>query len=102
MKFAEGTDPDKDILGPGKTSTLLNSPGKANGKRNRPETDVFNYDQVINGEKDMTDTINQDVALLAGVQRGMASKGFDKVFLNEDEIRVQHFHDHVDLVIDNP
>ena len=102
VKFADSTDPDKDILGPGKTSTLLTSPGKANGKRNRPETDVFNYDQVINGEKDMTDTINQDVALLAGVQRGMASKGFDKVFLNEDEIRVQHFHDHVDLVIDHP
>ncbi|MBT3425556.1 MAG: aromatic ring-hydroxylating dioxygenase subunit alpha [Gammaproteobacteria bacterium] len=97
VKFANSTDPNKDILGPGKTSALLNPSDKTNSERKRPETDVFTYDQVINGEKDMTDTINQDVALLGGVQKGMASKGFDKVFLSDDEVRIQHFHDHLDL-----
>jgi len=40
--------------------------------------------------------------LLAGVQQGMASKGFDRVFLSDDEVRIQHFHDHLDRIIDKP
>jgi len=47
----------------------------------------------------MTDTIDQDVELLAGVQRGMASSGFDTVFLNDDEMRVQHFHNTMNQLI---
>ena len=60
----------------------------------RPERDEFGYDQVIAGTKTMTDTIDQDVELLGGVQRGMASAGFDTTYLNDDEMRVQHFHNH--------
>jgi len=100
VKFADSANPDKDILGPGKSARLLDAAGTTNSHRDRPERDVFSYDQVIRGEKDMTDTINQDVALLAGVQHGMASKGFERVFLSDDEIRVQHFHDHVDRIIE--
>ncbi len=66
----------------------------------RPERDVFHYDAVIRGEKTMTDTIDQDVELLGGVQLGMTSEGFDRVFLNEDEMRIQHFHNHVNSLID--
>ena len=44
------------------------------------------FNAVIRGEKSMTDTIDQDVELLADVQRGMTSTGFDRVFLNEDEM----------------
>jgi phenylpropionate dioxygenase-like ring-hydroxylating dioxygenase large terminal subunit len=65
----------------------------------RPERDVFNYDAVISGEKSMTDTINQDVELLGGVQEGMGSAGFNSVFLNEDEMRIQHFHNQMNVLI---
>ena len=65
----------------------------------RPERDAFHYDAVISGEKSMTDTIDQDVELLGGVQRGMSSSGFDTVFLNEDEMRVQHFHNRMNQLI---
>ena len=60
---------------------------------------MFHYDAVIQGEKSMTDTIDQDVELLGGVQTGMTSAGFDQVFLNEDEMRVQHFHNEIDRLI---
>ena len=69
------------------------------GDYKRPERDVFHYDAVIRGEKSMTDTIDQDVELLAGVQRGMMSAGFGEVFLNEDELRIQHFHNRMDQLI---
>ena len=65
----------------------------------RPDRDVFHYDAVISGDKSMTDTIDQDVELLAGVQSGMSSSGFDTVFLNEDEMRVQHFHNRMNQLI---
>ena len=65
----------------------------------RPERDLFHYDAVIAGEKSMTDTIDQDVELLAGVQKGMASGGFHRVHLNDDEMRVQHFHNELNRLI---
>ena len=65
----------------------------------RPDRDVFNYEAVIKGEKSMTDTIDQDVELLRGVQAGMSSAGFQSVFLNEDEMRIQHFHNQIDSLI---
>ncbi|MBT3461132.1 MAG: hypothetical protein HN453_03080, partial [Gammaproteobacteria bacterium] len=58
--------------------------------------DVFGYQAVILGEKTMTDTIDQDVELLGQVQQGMQSKGFKTVYLNEDEVRIQHFHAELD------
>ena len=65
----------------------------------RPARDVFGYDAVIAGDKSMTDTINQDVELLGGVQEGMGSEGFSRVFLNEDEMRIQHFHNRMNQLI---
>ena len=65
----------------------------------RPARDVFGYDAVIAGDKSMTDTINQDVELLGGVQEGMGSEGFTTVFLNEDEMRIQHFHNRMNQLI---
>ena len=66
----------------------------------RPEHDVFDHHAIVNGEKSMTDTIDQDIELLAGVQAGMASAGFDSVWLNDDEMRVQHFHNALDALLD--
>ncbi|MEM7220814.1 MAG: aromatic ring-hydroxylating dioxygenase subunit alpha [Pseudomonadota bacterium] len=67
----------------------------------RPERDVFDYDAVIAGDKTMTDTIDQDVELLGNVQRGMRSAGFSRTWLNDDEMRVQHFHNEIDRLIES-
>ncbi|MDE0064216.1 MAG: hypothetical protein OXU72_15685, partial [Gammaproteobacteria bacterium] len=52
--------------------------------------DVFEHTEILNGNRTMTDTIDQDIELLGGVQAGMASKGFDRVWLSDEELRVQH------------
>jgi len=67
----------------------------------RPDRDVFDHQAIIDGEKTMTDTIDQDIELLGGVQAGMASQGFETVWLNDDEMRVQHFHNELDQLIDS-
>ena len=61
----------------------------------RPERDVFDYSEVVAGRKTMTDTIDQDVELLSNVQAGMGSSAFETTWLNDDEMRVQHFHNEV-------
>ncbi len=62
----------------------------------RPEHDVFTSADVINGRKSLTITIDQDIEYLPDMQAGMHSRGFDRAVLNEDEVRVQHFHDWLD------
>ena len=88
-----------EIRGPGHRQTRKEG-AFAPRDYQRPVHDVFHYDAVINGEKTMTDTIDQDVELLSGVQIGMRSTSFERVFLNEDEMRVQHFHNHLNQLID--
>ena len=39
------------------------------------------------------ETIDQDISLLARVQAGARSSGFDRAWLSDQEIRVAHFHD---------
>ena len=80
----------KAVLGPASREGAFDQPS------DRPVRDVFGYLAVILGEKTMTDTIDQDVELLGQVQQGMQSKGFNTVFLNEDEVRIQHFHAELD------
>jgi len=38
-------------------------------------------------------TVDQDVHLIRDVQNGMRSRGFWKQVLNDDEARIQHYHD---------
>ena len=45
----------------------------------------------------MTITIDQDIHYLQDMQAGMHSRGFSRAWLNEDEARVQHFHDWLDV-----
>lgn len=59
----------------------------------RPEHDEFSQDDIIEGRKSMTITIDQDVHLIRDVQAGMRSRGFDTAQLCDDEVRVQHYHD---------
>ncbi len=68
--------------------------------RERPERDVFRQEDVIAGTHSMTITIDQDIHYLRDMQAGMHSRGFDRAWLNEDEARVQHFHDWLDLWLD--
>jgi hypothetical protein len=63
----------------------------------RPEHDVFDREAVITGQKSMTITIDQDVHYLPDMQAGMMSAGFQQAVLNEDESRIQHFHDWWDV-----
>jgi phenylpropionate dioxygenase-like ring-hydroxylating dioxygenase large terminal subunit len=90
----------KAIVGPGRTAqqsaTMLAE------DYSRPERDVFDHQAIINGEKTMTITIDQDIELLGGVQAGMASEGFNTVWLNDDEMRVQHFHNELDRLLERP
>jgi phenylpropionate dioxygenase-like ring-hydroxylating dioxygenase large terminal subunit len=62
----------------------------------RPDRDVFGYEEILSGARTMTDTIDQDIELLGSVQAGMASRGFDTVWLSDDEMRIQHFHNTLD------
>jgi phenylpropionate dioxygenase-like ring-hydroxylating dioxygenase large terminal subunit len=66
---------------------------------NRPERECFDYSDVITGSATMTDTIDQDLSLLAHAQKGMHSEGFQGSWLNEVECRVSHFHEHLDTLI---
>ena len=50
----------------------------------------------------MTITIDQDIHYLRQMQAGMHSRGFSRAFLNDDESRVQHFHDWLDIHLDRP
>lgn len=63
----------------------------------RPSREVFDQDDVVAGTHSMTITIDQDIHYLRHMQAGMHSKGFRQATLNEDEMRVQHFHDWIDV-----
>ena len=49
----------------------------------------------------MTDTIDQDLSLLAHAQQGMQSAGFERLWLNEIECRIAHFHERLDALMEN-
>ncbi|MGI9329026.1 MAG: aromatic ring-hydroxylating oxygenase subunit alpha [Pseudomonadales bacterium] len=62
----------------------------------RPEHDQFPHDAIINGEKTMTITLDQDIHLIRDVQKGMHSRGFREAWLSDEEERVQYFHSTLD------
>ena len=75
---------------------LTLNPGiQVSSEGERPEHEVFSAEDVIAGKHSLTITIDQDIYYLADMQPGMHSRGFDCAVLNEDEVRVQHFHDWV-------
>lgn len=76
------------------THFRLNGPRPADYAR--PERDCFTHEDIMAGRKTMTVTIDEDISLLGRVQQGMASDGFEKVWLSDEECRVQHFHDALD------
>lgn len=81
------------------TDNLQEKPTEHIGKTGRPERESFDYSDVMTGKATMTDTIDQDLSLLAHAQKGMHSEGFRGPWLNEIECRVSHFHEHLDTLI---
>jgi phenylpropionate dioxygenase-like ring-hydroxylating dioxygenase large terminal subunit len=77
----------------------LNPHLMASREDERPEHDVFTQEDVIAGKHSLTITLDQDIYYLSDMQAGMHSRGFDHAVLNEDEVRVQHFHDWVDAYL---
>ena len=99
MSFLLFADPQlstttRDIAGPGRS--VASPSGQRSNEYVRPERDVFGHEAILRGDKTMTITIDQDIELLGQVQAGMNSAGFDSVWLNDDELRVQHFHNRLD------
>ena len=84
QRFLEGTD------------NLKEKRSESSGKSGRPEWESFDYSDVIAGKATMTDTIDQDLSLLAHAQQGMHSEGFQGCWLNEIECRVSHFHEELE------
>ena len=63
----------------------------------RPERETLTREDVLAGRTSMNITIDQDLFYLPFMQAGMASRGFAHAWLNQDESRVQHFHDWLDI-----
>ena len=84
QRFLEGTD------------NLKEKRSESASKNGRPEWESFDYSDVIAGKATMTDTIDQDLSLLAHAQQGMHSEGFQGCWLNEIECRVSHFHEELE------
>ena len=85
-----------NLVRPGRSEVTLDVSGSRPTDYRRPDCDVFEHTEILNGNRTMTDTIDQDIELLGGVQAGMASKGFDRVWLSDEELRVQHFHNELE------
>lgn len=80
----------------------LRAPGPDPVPAARPEPEVFAGEDVAAGRNSITITIDQDIHLLPRMQAGMRSRGFERATLNDDESRVQHFHDWVDETLFDP
>jgi len=65
----------------------------------RPEPDFFDQRAVVDEEKSLSLTFDQDIFYLPAMQAGMHSRGFEKLTLNIDEARIQHFHDWLDSTL---
>ncbi len=94
-KFSLRMPPSEDVKQSANISFNLDHEGTPTDWE-RPEHDEFTQDDIIAGSKTMTITIDQDIHFIRDVQKGMHSRGFGRAWLNDDEIRVQHFHNWVD------
>jgi hypothetical protein len=65
----------------------------------RPQREVFDQHAIIDKTNTLSLTFDQDVYYLPHMQAGMHSRGFDKLTLNIDEVRIQHFHNWLDSYI---
>jgi phenylpropionate dioxygenase-like ring-hydroxylating dioxygenase large terminal subunit len=85
IPLESAADPDRKLT--------LNPSLETSADAQRPEHERFTQDEVVAGKHSLTITIDQDIYYLRDMQAGMHSRGFDRAILNQDEARVQHFHD---------
>lgn len=97
-KFTFRMDPSEDAAREANISFNPEDRDVRTGEE-RVEHEDFTQEDVIAGKYTMTITVDQDVHLLRDIQAGMHSRGFDACWLNDDEGRVQHFHDWVDYYV---
>lgn len=97
LRFADGDHEVGGVVGPGREAAQ--SATRLAADYQRPERDEFDHHAILRGDKTMTDTIDQDIELLGDVQAGMVSQGFDSVWLSDDEMRIQHFHNAVEAAL---
>ncbi len=79
-----GNDPENGIS--------LHPRLETSAQTERPEHSVFKREDVLDGTHSLTITFDQDISYLPDMQAGMHSRGFSDALLNQDEARVQHFH----------
>ncbi|MEJ6594455.1 aromatic ring-hydroxylating dioxygenase subunit alpha [Parasphingorhabdus sp.] len=100
-KWALQLNSDPLLGGQGDHKQTLHAASKKAAQENgRVLRDCFGYEAVLSGEKSMTETIDQDISLLARVQAGAQSSGFASAWLSNQEIRVAHFHDTLNMTYD--
>jgi len=63
----------------------------------RPEREVFSQEKVNDKTHSLTETVDQDIYWLPNMQAGMHSAGFEAAYLNDDENRISHFHDWLEM-----
>ncbi len=77
-KWTLQLNPDPALGGdPDQKQTLHGVSQKADSEHGRVPRDCFGYEDVLSGDKSMTITIDQDISLLARVQAGAQSSGFE-------------------------
>lgn len=79
----------------------LNPGLETSREQERAEYEQFSQQDVVDGKQSMTITIDQDLYYLPDMQAGMHSRGFDHAVLNQDEQRLQHFHDWLQAWMEN-
>ncbi len=93
-KWTLQLSPDPALGGnPEHKQTMHAASGNSEAVDGRVPRDCFGHEDILSGNKSMTETIDQDISLLARVQAGARSSGFDRAWLSDQEIRVAHFHD---------
>ena len=92
QKFTFIMEPDPSIVEKLHVS-FLSDQEQAPLSQDRPEPDEFSQDEIIAGRKSIGLTNDQDIHFIRDVQSGMHSKAFNDAWLNDDECRLQHFHD---------
>jgi len=63
----------------------------------RPPRQMFSQEKVNDRTHSLTETVDQDIFYLPNMQAGMHSAGFDAAHLNDDETRISHFHDWLEM-----
>jgi hypothetical protein len=63
-------------------------------------TDAVAHQHFKLGERSIAPGIDQDMSIVASMQQGVRSRGFDGVYLCRQERRIQFLHENLDRYIE--